>query len=108
MPNPKPSDNFRNVSVLARDHILAGIRQRASDRDLSLNKAATSLIEDALAMARPAADQHPALLNLEGVSTDDLIDELVGRLQQVGEMDVLRARAENAERRVSAVAGALA
>lgn len=103
MPNPPASDDFRNVSVLARGELLRAIQARAADRNLALGRAAASLIEDALAM--PAA---PALVNLEAVSTDDIIDELVGRLQQIGEIEAAVARAEAAEARLAMIASALA
>lgn len=105
MPNPPASDDFRNVSVLARGELLRAIQARAADRNLALGRAAASLIEDALAM--PAAPA-PALVNLEAVSTDDIIDELVGRLQQIGEIEAAVARAEAAEARLAMIASALA
>lgn len=104
--NPKPSDDFRNVSILARGDILKAIVARAGERDLSLNKAAISLIEDALNGAT-VTSAAPTLVNLENVATDDIIDELVGRLQQVGELDATRARADAAEAKLLAVASAI-
>lgn len=108
MANPKPSNSFRNVSVLARGPILEAIMRRAEERSISLNKAATSLIEDALAgTAQPSAAPASTLINLEAVSTDDLIDELVGRLSMIDELDSAIARAELAEAKLNAITNVL-
>lgn len=108
MANPKPSDSFRNISVLARGPILEAIMRRAEQRNLSLNKAATSLIEDALAGAtQPSVAPASPLINLETVSTDDLIDELVGRLSRIDELDSAIARAEAAEAKLNAITSVL-
>lgn len=104
VPNPPPSDDFRNVSVLARGPVLAAIQARAAERDLPLGRAALTLIEEAIT-ATPAT---PALVNLETVSTDDLIDELVGRLQQLGALEAERARADAGEARAEAAESRLA
>lgn len=54
-----------------------------------------------------AGTSIPALVNLEAVSTDDIIDELVGRLQQLAEHDAVVARAEAAEAKLAIVAEAI-
>ncbi|WP_288457805.1 hypothetical protein [uncultured Sphingomonas sp.] len=105
MPNPPASDDFRNVCIKARGELLRAIEARAAARNLPLGLAAASLIKDALEM--PAAPVR-ALVTLEAVSTGDIIDELVGRLQQIGEIEAAVARAEAAEARLAMVASALA
>ncbi len=109
VPNPKPSDDFRNVSILARGPLLTAILKRASERELSLNKAATSLIEDALtpSIVQPAATLH----DLSTVSMSDLMDELIGRVETAPTPDLLAAaiaRAEAAEGQLAAIQQLLA
>lgn len=106
MANPKPSDDFRNISLLARGDVLRAIEARAEADGVTRGRAALSLVEDAV--ARPAPAPAPTLVNLEAVSTDDIIEELVGRLQQVGEVEAAIARAEAAEARLAIIASALA
>lgn len=97
MPNPPPSDDFRNISVLARGPVLHAIKARAEERDLSLNKAATSLIEEALA---PAVADDGIGTTLQDISTEDMLGELRLRLAGAAsaiELSAAIARAESAE-----------
>jgi hypothetical protein len=99
--NPKPSDDFRNVSVLARGPVLKAIVDRADERDLSLSKAAISLIEDALA-DRP---QQP-LFDLSALPVADLLEEIGHRLAQSAssvELAAVTARAETAEAKLAMI-----
>lgn len=103
--NPKPSDDFRNISVLARGPILKAIITRAEERDLSFNKAATSLIEDALA-DRAAA----TLVDLSKLPVTDLLEEIGHRLAQsasTSELVAMTTRAETAEAKLAQVQAAL-
>lgn len=109
MPNPKPSDDFRNIGVLARGDLLRGITARAERDGASLAKAAAALIQEGLDAAAPASEPV-----LEEVGTDDLIDEIVGRLAQVDQAaaaiaraDAAEIRAERAEARVAQAIAAL-
>lgn len=95
--NPKPSEDFRNVTVLARGPVLAAILARAAERELSLNKSATSLIEDAL---KPAVADDVVGATLQDVSTEELLGELRLRLAEAESTIALTAaiaRAESAE-----------
>lgn len=106
MANPTPSDDFRNVSVLARGPILHAITARADERDLSLGKAAASLIEDALA---DRAEQ--TLFDLSKLPVTDLLEEIGQRLAQsasTSELVAMTARAETAEAKLAQVQAALA
>lgn len=105
MANPKPSDDFRNVSVLARGPILQAIMARADQRDLSLNKAAISLIEDAL-----AGRTGQSLVDLSTLPVTDLLEEIGHRLTQAtskSELVAATARAEAAEARLAKVQAAI-
>lgn len=105
MANPKPSDDFRNVSVLARGPILQAIMARAEERDLSLNKAAISLIEDALV---ERAEQ--VLVDLSALPVTDLLEEIGHRLTQsasTSELVAMTTRAETAEAKLAQVQAAL-
>lgn len=102
--NPKPSDDFRNVSVLARGPVLHAIAARAEERDLSLSKAAISLIEEALASAEPIpVIAMPAFGDLP---TDALLRELARRLENTASQAIVAAavaRAESAEGQLAAL-----
>ncbi|QRY97415.1 hypothetical protein JT366_09435 [Sphingomonas paucimobilis] len=105
LPNPKPSDDFRNVSILARGPLLKAIMARADERDLSLNKAATSLIEDALC---DRAEQ--TLFDLSALPVTDLLEEIGARTAQsasTAELIAMTARAEAAEARLAKVHAAI-
>ncbi|WP_454278052.1 hypothetical protein [Sphingomonas sp. Marseille-Q8236] len=105
LPNPKPSDDFRNVSILARGPLLKAIMARADERDLSLNKAAASLIEDALC---DRAEQ--TLFDLSALPVSDLLEEIGARLAQsasTAELVAMTARAEAAEAKLAMVHAAI-
>lgn len=97
--------DFRNISIHARGATLAAINALAAAEGCKPPKAAILLIERAIAAPAPA--NGGALVNLEAVSTDDLIDEIVGRLQRINDLEAAEARAAQAEGKLLAVAAAI-
>lgn len=96
-----------NISIhVSSAATLAAIDALAAAEGCKRPKAAVLLIERALAAAPPPASGE-ALVNLEAVSTDNIVDELVGRLQRVGELEAAEARAASAEAKLLAVASAI-
>lgn len=109
MPNPPPSDDFRNVSILARGPLLRAIMDRASERDLSLNKAATSLIEDALVDPTEEATVIIEPASVEKLTTVDLLAELGRRFDAAvtpALLDAAVTRAEAAEGQLAVILAA--
>lgn len=115
-----------NVSVHLRGDTLDGVQALAASENCKPSRAALTLIQRGLAAETVvsgspapvmpiAAEASPPIVNLEAASDDELIDELVGRLQRGGDVDAAEdraaqaeARATTAETRLKAVAAALA
>lgn len=101
--NPKPSEDFRNIGVLARGPLLRAIAARAEELDVTLPKAAISLIEQALA---PAPAAPPAAPTISDIPADALLRELARRLEASASPAAVAAaiaRAESAEGQLAAL-----
>lgn len=101
MANPKPTQDYRQISVPARGAPLIAIQKYATERDLPLGQAVLGIVEEWLAGGVVTVGSDTA--NVADITVEELLGELARRLNPADreELAEMVARAVAAETRLA-------